>query len=52
MKPNFYKTNGSLDVETSSIGGIVFLRDDKDVIILEKPDVEFLIKCFNELLEE
>ena len=52
MKPNFFKTNGDLDVTSSSGGEVVCVDEGHARLILERHDIVFLIKCSAELLEE
>ena len=52
MKPNFYKTNGIVVIETPNSGGIAFIERGIEKISLNEIEMEFLMKCFTELLEE
>lgn len=52
MKPSFYKTNGIIEVETLIGGGIAFIERGHEKLSLNRFEMEFLMKCFNELLEE
>ena len=51
MKEVFYKTNGSIDVESGLHGEVVVVWNHGGCQIFTEDEIVFLRRCFTEILE-